>query len=101
MDHYRALQVSRHAEPEVIERAYRALSLKYHPDRVPAERRADATRRMQVINAAYAVLGDPKARARYDAQLPSEGAQAWDEFWNRGLLGLFLDRYGQQLRRRP
>ncbi|TLM65927.1 MAG: hypothetical protein FDZ70_10710, partial [Actinobacteria bacterium] len=32
MDHYRTLQVTRDAEPEVIERAYRALSLKYHPD---------------------------------------------------------------------
>ena len=90
-DHYETLQVSRRAEPEVIEKAYKALSMKYHPDRVPPEKRPLATRRMQRINAAYAVLSDPKLRARYDETVPSRGEYAWDEFLEKGLVGLFAD----------
>lgn len=93
MDHYRTLQVTRDAEPEVIERAYKALSFKYHPDRTSASHREQATRKMQRINEAYSVLRDPKKRARYDAQLPAEHASGWDRFMEDGLVGLFLDRF--------
>jgi DnaJ-class molecular chaperone len=93
VDYYRMLQVTRDADPTVIERAYKALSLKYHPDVVPAERRADATRRMQQLNEAYRVLSDPRSRRRYDAMLPADSASAWEQFWERGLYGLFVDRF--------
>jgi DnaJ-class molecular chaperone len=94
MDYYRMLQVDRRAEPEVIEKAYRALSMKYHPDRVPAGRRERATTRMQAINEAYAVLCDPVRRQRYDATLPAssdDGGEAWERFLDVGLAGLFVD----------
>lgn len=93
MDHYRTLQVTRNADAEVIERAYKALSLKHHPDRAQAEERAAATRRMQGINEAYAVLRDPVRRRSYDATLPPEHPEAWDVFWERGLLGMFVERF--------
>lgn len=93
MDHYQTLQVIRDADAEVIERAYKALSMKYHPDRSPAERQAQATRKMQRINEAYRVLKDPVARRRYDATLPPPGDSGWDQFWDRGLVGLFADRF--------
>jgi DnaJ-class molecular chaperone len=92
-DHYRTLQVTRDAEPEVIERAYKALSRKYHPDRRPEGERGRATREMQAINEAYSVLRDPKKRRAYDASLPSEEGGAWDVFWERGLYGMFSDRF--------
>lgn len=96
-DHYRTLQVRRDAEPEVIEKAYRALSMKHHPDRAPSADRHGATRRMQTINAAYAVLGDPERRRRYDATLPDEdGPAAWEVFLERGLVGMFVDWYGRR-----
>ncbi len=94
MDHYRTLQVSRDAEPEVIEKAYKALSLKYHPDRVPAGDRGRATKRMQRINEAYRVLSDRTARERYDRTLAAEdrgGGSGWERFWEAGLAGLFMD----------
>jgi len=94
MDHYRTLQVIRDADPEVIERAYKALSMKHHPDRAAPEHRVASTRRMQRINEAYRVLGDPEARRRYDATLPPVGERGWDQFWDRGLVGLFRDRFG-------
>jgi len=94
VDHYRTLQVTRDADPAVIERAYKALSLKYHPDHAGAGEQARATRRMQQLNAAYDVLRDPAKRRAYDAMLPEETSSGWDVFWERGLLGLFVDRFG-------
>jgi DnaJ-class molecular chaperone len=100
VDHYRTLQVTRDADAEVIERAYKALSLKYHPDRASAAERTDATRRMQVINEAYSVLRDPTRRRAYDATLAPEGTQGWDRFWEAGLFGLFMDRFAPRKRTR-
>ena len=93
MDHYRTLQVSRDAEPEVIEKAYKALCMKYHPDRTDPGSRERATRRMQAINEAYEVLSDPKARLRYDLTLPSVAGSShgWERFLDDGLVGLFQD----------
>lgn len=92
-DYYRILQVSRNAEIEVIERAYKALSRKYHPDMQRSSEGTKSTRKMQEINEAYSVLHDPVSRRRYDLTLPEEGAQAWDVFWERGLVGMFVARF--------
>jgi curved DNA-binding protein CbpA len=62
---YRVLQVLPEAEPEVITAAYHALARKYHPDR---DSSSHAARRMREVNAAYAVLRDPAARARLQRQ---------------------------------
>lgn len=64
-DYYEVLQVHQAAEPEVIQAAYRRLSLKYHPD---VYHGADAQQRMAQLNAAYAVLGDATKRATYDTR---------------------------------
>jgi DnaJ-class molecular chaperone len=63
VDYYRVLQVDPDAEPEVIAAAYRKLAAKYHPD---VNSSPEANTRMQEINVAYGVLGDPAARAEYD-----------------------------------
>lgn len=96
MDYYRTLQVSRDADSEVIEKAYKALCLKYHPDVVSASQRENATQHMQQLNEAYRVLKDPQLRRRYDASLPSEkhGRTAWDVFMDKGLVGMLLDKVG-------
>ena len=64
-DYYEVLQVHTAAEPEVIQAAYRRLSLKYHPD---VYKGADTQHRMTMFNQAYAVLGDATRRAAYDRQ---------------------------------
>ncbi|TMB50651.1 MAG: hypothetical protein E6J50_05175 [Chloroflexi bacterium] len=63
VDPYRVLQVAPHAEQEVIQAAYRALALKYHPDR---DRTTYALRRMLQVNAAYTLLRDEAARSSWD-----------------------------------
>ena len=69
-DPYAVLGVPRDAGPEEVRRAYLALARRHHPDAHaeggPAARAA-AERRMQQINAAWAVLGDPARRAARDA----------------------------------
>lgn len=93
MDHYQRLQVTRDADPEVIEKAYRALSFKHHPDRAGGRDEARATQRMQRINEAYRVLNDPAARRAYDRTLPPAGqVSGWDQFMSKGLVGMLLDR---------
>jgi hypothetical protein len=65
VDYYQVLELKRDATAEEIQRAYRALALRYHPDRNPAP---DAAVRMVAINKAYEVLGEPERRRSYDAR---------------------------------
>ena len=64
-DLYQLLQVDPAAEQEVVQAAFRRLASKYHPDKNAS---ADAHQRMQELNEAYAVIGDPARRAAYDRQ---------------------------------
>ena len=59
IDPYRILQVVPTAEQEVINAAFRALALKYHPDR---DATTLAQRRMLELNAAYALVRDELTR---------------------------------------
>jgi curved DNA-binding protein CbpA len=68
-DAYAALQVVPTAEPEVIHAAFRALALKYHPDRDSSRRAAS---RMGDLNRAYALLRDEASRAAYDRSRRTE-----------------------------
>ena len=64
--YYQALGLHRtDATPEEVKRAYKRLSLKYHPDR----NRDDpaATSKFQEIATAYGVLSSPRKRQIYDA----------------------------------
>ncbi|HLT10794.1 MAG TPA: DnaJ C-terminal domain-containing protein [Micromonosporaceae bacterium] len=63
-DFYEILGVDHRARPEEIQRAYRRLARRYHPDVNPEE---GAEERFKEINEAYAVLSDPVQRSRYDA----------------------------------
>ena len=63
-DHYKTLEVRRDASAEDIQHAYRALALRYHPDRNSS---MDAAARMTAINEAWEVLRDLHRRREYDA----------------------------------
>ena len=64
-DHYFILQIHQDASAEEIQRAYRTLALRYHPDRNTA---TDAAAQMTAINEAYDVLRDRARRKAYDGR---------------------------------
>jgi len=61
---YEILEVHSRASDAVIRAAYRCLVQRCHPDRNPGD--PAAAERMSLINRAYALLADPRTRARFD-----------------------------------
>ena len=62
-DPYAVLQVLPNAEPEVVNAAFKALALKYHPDHDATRRAAE---KMAELNRAFAILRDERSRAAHD-----------------------------------
>ena len=62
-DFYEVLGVPRTADRDEIQRAYRTLARRYHPD---VNKDPEAEERFKEINEAFSVLSDPEQRARYD-----------------------------------
>ena len=62
-DYYQTLGVDRSAGQDELQRAYRRLARRFHPD-VNQDPGAEET--LKRVNEAYSVLSDPKKRARYD-----------------------------------
>lgn len=65
-DYYETLEVSRTASREVIEKAYRILAKKYHPDR---QNKGVSDYRFKKIQEAYETLSNPEKRKQYDVKL--------------------------------
>jgi DnaJ-class molecular chaperone len=63
-DFYKVLGVSRDASAAEIQKAYRDLARKYHPDLHPDDK--DAKHKFQEVQAAFDVLNDPAKREQYD-----------------------------------
>jgi len=64
-DYYKILGVSQSVDDATIKRAYREMSMKWHPDRNPS---VNVTAIMQDINEAYAILKDVAKRSRYNIE---------------------------------
>lgn len=70
-DHYQTLGVQPGAGRAEVERSYRRLARRHHPDLLHQARpevRYAAETRLKRINAAYTVLGNPARRLAYDRE---------------------------------
>lgn len=69
---YEILEVSENASKEVIEKAYKVLAKRYHPDLQLPENKQMAEQKMKQINEAYDILSDDSKRKAYDEKLKSQ-----------------------------
>ena len=73
-DPYEILGVKRDVSPEELQKAYRRLAKKLHPDLNPGDKDAEA--RFKDITAAYDLLGDAERRGRFDrGEIDASGAE--------------------------
>ena len=71
VNYYEILEVSEKASKEVIEKAYKALAKKYHPD-LNKDNPKEAEAKMKEINEAYEILINDTKRAYYDRILSAK-----------------------------
>ena len=99
-DYYNVLGVDRTATADELQKAFRKLARKYHPD---VSKEPDAEEQFKKINEAYEVLKNPETRKQYDAL--GQNWKAGQDFrappgWNPGSAGQgfsgFEDLFGQQ-----
>lgn len=72
-DYYEILQISPNADPDTVQRVYRMLAQRYHPDN-PESGNED---RFREVHEAYVVLSDPVRRASYDAGYDALKQERW------------------------
>ncbi len=68
-NYYEILEVNKNASPEIIEKAYKTLVKKYHPDLQQDEDKNKYEEKIKKINEAYDILSDPEKRKKYDLNL--------------------------------
>ena len=71
-DYYKILGVSKNASADELQKAYRKLARKYHPDLQGDDEKQQekAKQKFQKVQQAYDVLSDPKKRQMYDRMGP-------------------------------
>ena len=74
-NYYQILEVNENASPEVIEKAYRVLAKKYHPDVQPRDKLYWAEVNFREITEAYEVLSNPNLKKEYDMQFKFYNSQ--------------------------
>ena len=74
-NYYEILEVDKNASSEVIEKAYKTLAKKYHPDLQQGAGKYEAAEKMKIINQAYDVLSDNAKRTEYNQKLEAQKAE--------------------------
>jgi len=85
MSYYETLGLNKNANDTEIKKAYRSLSLKYHPDRPDGD-----VEKFKSINEAYEVLSDPVKKREYDYEdspVSEDIDQVFSHFFQGGMGG--------------
>jgi DnaJ-class molecular chaperone len=97
-DPYETLGVAKTASVEDIQKAYRKLAKKFHPDLNPGDKSAED--KFKDVSAAYDLLGDPEKRGRFDrGEIDAQGVEKpqrryYRDFADRGETGPFTSDQG-------
>lgn len=73
VDYYEVLQISPNADQETVQRVFRLLAQRFHPDNQTSGNAA----RFRELHDAYQVLNDPEKRAQYDIQHQALRQERW------------------------
>jgi len=92
-DPFGILEIDTGADNKAIKKAYRALSLKYHPDKNPGDRAAEA--KFMMVSKAYESLTDPTARENFEKHGNPDGKQSLEV--SIGLPTFLLDSNNRNL----
>jgi hypothetical protein len=76
VDHYETLQLSQSADTETLERVFRLLAKRYHPDNPESGNEE----RFREVHEAYELLTEPAHRAAYDVQYDKNKNRQWQVF---------------------
>ncbi len=71
-NYYEILEVNQKASKEVIEKAYKVLVRKYHPDLYTGAKQQYAEKKVKEINEAYSILSDEFLKEQYDNELKKQ-----------------------------
>jgi curved DNA-binding protein CbpA len=73
VDHYETLQISPNADPDTIQRIFRLLAQRFHPD----NKESGDAERFRALHEAYSILSDPEKRAQYDVHHQALRQERW------------------------
>jgi curved DNA-binding protein CbpA len=72
-DYYEALQISPNADSDTIQRVYRLLAQRFHPDNQATGNDVQ----FRLLHEAYLTLSDPEKRAQYDIRHQTAREERW------------------------
>lgn len=76
VDYYEVLQLSQTANADTVERVYRLLAKRYHPD----NKDTGDVDKFTAVRQAFEVLSDPTLRAEYDVKYDDNRSMMWKIF---------------------
>lgn len=71
-NYYEYLEISKNASQEIIEKAYKTLVRKYHPDLQQGDMKIQYEEKLKKINEAYEILSNKEKKEEYDLNLQQE-----------------------------
>ena len=81
-NYYEILQVNENASKEIIEKAYKVLAKKYHPDLQTDEKNKKIMeKKLKEINEAYHILSDSFLKEQYDIELEKEKQEKYKKMY--------------------
>ncbi|MBA3884532.1 MAG: DnaJ domain-containing protein [Acidobacteria bacterium] len=73
LDYYEVLQISPNADQDMIQRVYRLLAQRLHPD----NQETGNAEKFRHVTTAHTVLSNPEERARYDVKYNQHRQERW------------------------